>query len=113
MLIAYGVREKTLEEVAGMRSAKMDAIKAEAERRILAIMTEQQQRNTLALGIEFITAHGADPAAWPAARKAIFQAAMTQWAAIKALRARSNALEAQIPRDAAGIAAFDPMQGWN
>lgn len=74
-----------------------DEVKAEAERRILAIMPEHKQRNSLALGMEMSMEYGSDPANWPAAEQAIQTQVMTAWAAIKAIRAASNTLEAMDP----------------
>lgn len=76
-------------------------VKKEAERRILAIMPEYQQRNALALFAETAMVHGPDPAGWPAELQAQNTAVMEKWAAIKAIRARSNEIETMqpIPRD--------------
>lgn len=74
-----------------------DDVRAEAERRILEIMPAHQQRNSLALGMEMSMAHGPDPANWPAEQQAIHAQVMAAWAAIKALRAASNIIEAMDP----------------
>ena len=59
------VRDKTPEEVAKMVAGKVLDIKAEAQRRILAIMPAYRQTNWLALKAEMDLRYGA-PANWPA-----------------------------------------------
>jgi len=113
LLETWTVRDKSGDELAAMRAAVVAAIKAEATRRILAIMPETQQRNALALGMEMVTTIGPDPADWPAEVQAIHTAAMAAWTAIKDIRALSNQLEASVPETAAAIAAFDPLAGWD
>ncbi|MBO6755759.1 MAG: hypothetical protein JJ902_05500 [Roseibium sp.] len=71
-------------------------IKADAEARILAIMPEFKQRNTLALAAEAITTHGPDPTLWPQDLQDANTVATAAWTAIKAIRAHSDALEIQI-----------------
>lgn len=73
------------------------AVKAEAERRILAVMPEWKQRNALAAGQAAVMAHGSDPAMWPPELQAEHTAAMAAWAAINAIRASSDVLEAMDP----------------
>ena len=72
-------------------------VKREAERRILAILPEHKQRNTLATGLEATLTHGPDPANWPADLRTRHTDAMADWARIEALRARSNEIEAMRP----------------
>lgn len=72
-------------------------VKAEAERRILAIMPEYQQRNALAMGMEATQTYGADPDNWPEDLKRENAAVQLKWTAIKAVRAASNRLEALDP----------------
>src|SRR4051812_27136412 len=74
-------------------SVTADMIKAEAARRIEGIMPDYEQRNALALGQETTQLYGADPADWPAERKAINDGIQAKWAAIKAIRAASNRIE--------------------
>lgn len=95
------------DELAALRAFRAAEVKAEAERRILAIMPEYEQRNMLALGQELVTTHGPAPAAWPAEDQALYAEVMAKWAQIKAIRAASDAIEADLPSDAAGLAAFD------
>lgn len=75
----------------------LTAIKSEARRRILAIMTEDQQRNTLAAGQAAVMQFGADPANWPEDLQVRQAAAMDAWAEIERLRARSNEIEVMGP----------------
>src|SRR5690606_20743639 len=72
-------------------------VKAEARRRIIAIMDEDKQRNTLAAGMEATMQYGADPANWPPEMQVRQAAAMTAWAEIERLRARSNEIELMDP----------------
>lgn len=78
-------------------SATADMIKAEAGRRIEAIMPDYEQRNALALGQETIQLYGADPAGWPMERRAINDAIQAKWARINAIRAASNRIEQMNP----------------
>lgn len=73
------------------------AVKAECRRRILLIMTEDQQRNTLAAGQAAMMEFGADPSNWPADLQQRQSAAMVAWAEIERLRTRSNEIEAMVP----------------
>lgn len=76
---------------------RIAAIKAEARRRIIAIMNEDRQRNTLAAGLEATMTHGADPANWPPELQQRQAEAMTAWAEIERLRARSDEIELMDP----------------
>lgn len=80
---------------------EINEVKAEAERRILSIMDKNKQRNLLALGLEMVMAHGADPVNWPEPERTLLTDTLTKWAEIKAIRAKSNALEQMdpIPQD--------------
>jgi hypothetical protein len=97
----------TDDEVEGLRAAVVLAVKREAQRRILLVMTAEQQSNALALGQQLITEHGPDPAAWPEAERAQYLADGDRWARIRDLRAASNDIEAALPASAAGLLAFD------
>lgn len=92
---------------AAMRRADLvAAAKAEAGRRILSILPDYKQRNLLARGLEL---HAKGPATWSEAEQAEWAAGNALWSRIKAIRARSDALEAEIAAmDAAALAAFDP-----
>jgi len=68
-------------------------VKAECRRRILLVMTEDQQRNTLAAGQAAVMQHGADPAMWPPALQARQAKAMSDWIEIERLRTRSGDIE--------------------
>ena len=83
------------------RAVAVQAVKAECRRRILLVMTEDQQRNTLAAGQAAAMQYGSDPANWPVDLQQRQQTAMEAWAEIERLRARSNAIEQQeiIPSD--------------
>ncbi|UYN98348.1 MAG: hypothetical protein KIT02_10255 [Devosia sp.] len=79
------------------RPQQIAGIKAECRRRILLVMSEDQQRNTLAAGQAATMQYGADPAGWPEALQARQSAALVAWAEIERLRAKSNAIEAMDP----------------
>jgi len=72
-------------------------VKSEAARRINQIMLDYQQRNALALGMEAVLTYGPDTAKWPSELQAVNEAVMAKWATIKAIRARSNEIEAMEP----------------
>lgn len=72
-------------------------IKAECRRRILLIMTEDQQRNALAAGQAAVMQYGADPANWPPQLQQRQSAIMGAWAEIERLRSRSDKIEAMEP----------------
>lgn len=78
-----------------------ELVKAEAERRIVAIMAPHQQRNVQAKGLEMVLKYGPDVTAWPPAEQARAQDALAKWAAIEAIRAASDVIEAldPIPQD--------------
>jgi hypothetical protein len=90
------------------------AIKEEAERRILIIMPEPDQRFTFALGFDLLFNYGLDTATWPAEDQAIYAAVMPLWADIRAVRTARDAIIGSIPGDAPGRAAFDVAAnpGW-
>lgn len=73
------------------------AIKAEARRRIIAIMNEDKQRNTLAAGLEATMTYGADPADWPPELQQRQAEAMAAWTEIERLRTRSDEIELMDP----------------
>lgn len=75
----------------------IEAIKAECRRRILLVMTEDQQRNTLAAGQAAMMEYGSDPSAWPVDLQNRQNAAMIAWVEIERLRARSNEIETMNP----------------
>jgi hypothetical protein len=79
------------------RTLRAPEVKAECRRRILAIMSEDEQRNTLAAGQAATMQHGPDPAKWPKKQRDRQFKAMTAWAEIERLRARSNEVEAMEP----------------
>ena len=72
-------------------------VKREAARRIAAIMSDYAQRNALALFAETAQDYGADPGGWPEELRALNAALRLKWDAIKAIRARSDEIEAMQP----------------
>lgn len=111
----YSVRAKSADERDAMRAEKVAAIKAEAEARIVAIMPRDAQVNALAQASEAVLTHGPSPADWPVELQTAASDNLAKWAAIKAIRTRSNELEAGVAAltTAAEIDAFDPAQGWD
>lgn len=93
-VVAYEPPGPTPEELAA--AARLE-IKAEARRRILLIMTEDQQRNTLAAGQAAVMQYGSNPVDWPAELQERQLSAMAAWAEIERLRARSNEIEQMDP----------------
>lgn len=75
----------------------IDEVKAEAHRRIVAVMPEHKQRNLTALALETMQEHGTNPALWPAGLKAINDVAKAKWGQIKDLRTKSDEIEAMNP----------------
>ncbi len=73
-------------------------IKAEAERRILAVLPEWKQRNLTARGIELLLALVKNRG-WTAAETAEATAIQADWDKVKAIRARSDDLEQELPAD--------------
>lgn len=60
-------------------------------------MPEYVQRNVMALALETMLTHGADPTLWPVELQAANSAAMAKWRKIEAIRAASNQIEAMSP----------------
>lgn len=77
--------------------ALVEDVKAEAARRIEAIMPDYKQRNVMAWGLETMMIYGADPTGWPSDLQAVNNQAQAAWAAIKAIRTRSDEIEAMDP----------------
>lgn len=97
-------------ELAALRVAKAAEVKGEAGARILNLFPDWKQRNMTARGVELVAIRlDRDWTPAEAAESADLQAA---WAQIRAIRAASGLIEAAIPQDAAGIAAFDIHAGW-
>lgn len=71
-----------------------DHIKAEAARRILAILPEWEQRNLTARAVELVKKGETN---WTQAEAAEWAAGEALWSQIKAVRAASDALEAMSP----------------
>lgn len=108
---AWTVRGFAPHEVASLRSSKAAQVKAQAAARILNLYPDWKQRNMTAraaalLAIRLDRAWTVDEAA----ESAELQGA---WDEVSAIRAASNVIEAAIPDDAAGIAAFDITAGWD
>lgn len=107
----WTVRAKSPQEVAGMREAKVAEVKAQAATRILSLYPEWKQRNLTARAVVLLRI--AQDRAWTSEEAQESAALEAAWAAVDAIRGRSNEIEAEIPATAAGIAAFDAAQGWN
>lgn len=79
------------------RPVTVAEVKAECNRRVLDVMVEYTQRNTLAAGMAMITQYGPDPTTWPVEKQTKYNDSIMQWAEIERLRARSDAIEAMNP----------------
>jgi len=75
-------------------SVTIDAIKAEAKRRILGIAPEWKQRNMLARAAELLRIGEPN---WTPSQQAEVAAMDAAWADIEAIRAKSDAIEAMQP----------------
>lgn len=111
----YTVLPKSEDAILTMKLDKVAAIKAEAQRRIIDIMPAHRQTNWLALKAEMDLRHGPDPTNWPEDVRAAVAVVLPLWDQIKALRVRSDVLEAQLMAlsAAAAVDAFDPLAGWD
>lgn len=101
---------KYLETYNPKSGENISLIKNECRRRILLVMSEENQRNTLAAGQAAMMQYGTDPADWPEDLRIRQQAAMTAWAEIERLRARSNEIEQldPIPTDFTNDELWEP-----
>lgn len=88
-------------------------IKLRARFHILARFPEWKQANMTARGVELINLRALN-GAWTAEEAAEAVALQADWDWIKAVRAYSDALEAQVPPadDPEALAAFDVSAGW-
>jgi hypothetical protein len=86
----------TFDPVAAVVPLKVAAVKAEAQRRIFAIMPAWKQSNLMAQALNDIIDHGQDATARPADQKATKVAADAAWGKIKAIREASNVIEAKL-----------------
>lgn len=111
VLVAYTVRTKSAEEVAEMRAAKLQAIKDEARRRILARYPEWKQLNMTKRAMQLVDIR--HDRLLTEVEEFERQALIAASAWVDAVRTRSDELEAQVPADPAGIYAFDPLAGWD
>lgn len=72
-------------------------VKIEAGRRIESILPDYKQRNVLAFGLETMMTYGADPLQWPEPLQQVNADMQAKWEAIKAIRIRSDEIEAMDP----------------
>lgn len=96
MIAAWEAEGNTIPAYA-VPPATVEHVKAECRRRILLMMTEDQQRNTLAAGQAAVMQYGADPSLWPEELQQRQAAAMLAWTEIERLRSRSNQIELMDP----------------
>lgn len=75
------------------------AIKAEASRRILAVMPQFKQLDFVAESVVAMLTLGADMSRWPADAQARARRGIALWHYAEAVRARSDELEAAPPAD--------------
>lgn len=88
------VTDKTAEEISQYDAQMTANVKAEAQRRITAIMPEWKQRNLTARAAELAIKGSAN---WTAEEQAEYSAGQAVWDQIKAIRIASNTLEAMSP----------------
>lgn len=90
----WNVINKTTEEISQYDAEMVVAVKAEAQRRIISIIPEWKQRNLTARAAE-LAIKGVS--SWTAEETSEYQSGQAIWNQIKAVRAASDALEAQSP----------------
>ncbi len=101
-LLPLTAQEKALksaeetEEIGRQRTALIETIKREANRRILKLAPEWKQRNLLA---QATLLQDKGRSSWSAQDRADWQAGRDLWEQIAAIRDRSNALELNPPAD--------------
>ncbi len=104
--IAYQVDKINIAEEARLsraKAAKIKAIKREASRLITQVAPPWKQRNLLARGLEL---QHKNPATWSESEQQESEAITSIWAQIKAIRTKSDELEAQVT----AAAAIDDVQ---
>lgn len=90
-----------------IKAAAVAEVRAIAEQKILAILPEYMQRNLTARAVELAVKNaGKGSDQFSADERAEWTAGQAKWNAIKAVRAASNAIEAQI----AAIGDADALQ---
>jgi hypothetical protein len=82
-------------------------IKAEASRRILILAPSWKQSNMIARTVELVRDYGTVVVGWPAEAQAENATYQGIWDQIKAIRAKSDALELDPPAASNLVAAFD------
>lgn len=90
----WNVVDKTAEEISQYDAEMVAGVKAEAQRRILEILPEWKQRNLTARAAELAIKGVSN---WTAEETSEYEAGQAVWDRIKAIRAASDALEAQSP----------------
>lgn len=110
----WTVRAKTEAEVAGMVAAKVEAIKAEASDRITRKMPTFKQINWLAQGLRNVLTLGPDVTKWPKKARDDAAAILAAFGEIEAVRAKSDAKEAEVAAlaDPAEVARYDVGKGF-
>lgn len=113
----YTVRAKTADEVTAMRTAKIASVKDEAQAKICELIAGDRDAdmirvlvkeiNAIARGLELTRKD-----VLTESEQAESDALEAMWEAVKAIRTRSNAVEATVPDKAAGIDAFDAKANW-
>jgi hypothetical protein len=109
----FNIRPWNQDEVTELYLKRIEQIKAEAQRRIYEIMPLHKQLNAAGAYVAAQTEFGADPTSWPTEKQTELQATLAKYVQVKAIRDRSDQLEAGLPEDAAGLNAFDPSAGWD
>jgi len=99
VVISYAVR--LIDE-----DARVKLVKEEARKRILALYPEWKQANMTARAVELLDIFRLN-GEWTLEETAEYEAIKAAWAQIKAIRAASDAVEAELPRD------YDAGRHWS
>lgn len=91
---SWNVINKTAEEIEAYDQFMIKAVKMEAQRRILEILPEWKQRNLTARAAELAIK---GPSNWTPEEQEEYEAGQAVWDSIKAIRIKSDALEAMAP----------------
>lgn len=111
----YTIRNKNEDEILAMKTEKILAIKAEAQRRILEIMPSYQQTNWIAKGLEMCMLYGSDPSGWPEQQQLVASIVLPKWTQIEIIRAKSDEIEQNVLKfsNPIDIYTFNIMEGWD
>jgi len=110
----YTKRAKTALEIADMKTAKLVALRAEADRRLAAAtLTPQQQIRALSRIVNLLVRH-TDITSWPAAQQTAITTMLAKLDGIDSVRAQeeTKVLEIAALTTPVAIAAYNETAGW-